>query len=141
MHLKSFLNRENGAILRPKLILFTFSLNLFIRFFWNYNWWQALKSWQKLFWTLKVKSYYPDNGGKWVKCWVPGSIVTSYLLLLSFFQLIIMFNVKMSSKHAKLWYSDMLERNHPKERWFIVFFSRNQIPTFDAVFLCLFILL
>lgn len=35
-------DRENGAILGPRPILFNCSLNLLIRFFWNQNWWQGL---------------------------------------------------------------------------------------------------
>ena len=33
----------NGAFLSPKSTLLKFSLNLFIRCFWNYTWWQTLK--------------------------------------------------------------------------------------------------
>ena len=41
---------KSCLFLGPKSIVFTFSLNLFFRFFWNYTWWQSLKCWQK--WLL-----------------------------------------------------------------------------------------
>ena len=44
--------RVDRAFLTPKSILYKFSLNLFIRFFWNCTWWQALKSGVK--WLLWI---------------------------------------------------------------------------------------
>lgn len=49
---------------------------------------------KKLFWIWKKNSYHE---GKWVKCWSQGSVVTSYLLLLNFIQLIIVYNIEMST--------------------------------------------
>ena len=68
-------NRGNGSFWGPESILFNFSLNLLIRFFWNtflkillilffwnYAEQQAFKSGLKLlFWKFKENSYYAEN--------------------------------------------------------------------------------
>ena len=53
----------NGAFSGTKSKLLNFFVNLFIRFFWNCTWWQALKSGQKWqFWIIMERSYYAQNG-------------------------------------------------------------------------------
>ena len=55
-------NWVRGAFFCPKPTYLKFSLNLFIRFFWNYNWWQPLKVgrsdcfgfWRKICTLLKI---------------------------------------------------------------------------------------
>ena len=50
------------SFLGLKLLYFNFSLILFIRFFWNFTWWQALKSgWKWLFLNNENISYV-QNG-------------------------------------------------------------------------------
>lgn len=47
----------------PTSTHFNFSLNLFIGYFWNCNWWVALRRGFKwMFWIVKENSYYAYNG-------------------------------------------------------------------------------
>ena len=50
---------KKGVFWCPKSLFLIFSRNLFIRFFWNCTWYQALEIMQNwLFWSLKKTLYY-----------------------------------------------------------------------------------
>ena len=54
------------SILDPRSLFLNSSSNLFIRFFWNCTWWEALKSsFKLLFWIFKENSYYGQDRVNW----------------------------------------------------------------------------